>query len=115
MINKNRIYFGYGDICVGSNSLLMVMTFQQFKPPADVGSTVEKDVNFVSEEKVIHFNINNYETFNKLLKQVKNDEIRIFEFDGLIFDFSNYDVSSVDVCIGHFNSAMQQYYFCMAC
>ena len=59
MINGNRLKFGYGDICVGSDGLIQRMSFQQFKPHAECGGNVPEDIEYIGEEVVLQINYNN--------------------------------------------------------
>ena len=114
MINGNRLKFGYGDICVRSDGLTQRISFQQFKPPAECGGNVPEDVEYIGEEVILQISYEEYCEFNKQLKSVLSNSISTFSFKGYIFDFTNYNEESVNVCKKHSESAMYSYSLCMA-
>lgn len=114
MINGNRLKFGYGDICVKSDALAQRMSFQQFKPPAKCGSNIPEDVEYIGEEVVLQISYEEYCEFNKQLNSVLSNSISTFGFKGYIFDFTNYNEESVKVCKKRSDSAMYNYFLCMA-
>ena len=114
MIEGNRLKFGYGDICVGSDGLTQRMSFQQFKPPAKCGDRVSEDVEYIGEEIILQFSYEDYCWFIKNLEQVSNKESTEFLFKGHVFDFTNFNEESIKVCKKHLNSAMQYYFMWMA-
>ena len=114
MINGNRLKFGYGDICVGSDGLTQRMSFQQFKPPGKCGNRVSENVEFIGDEIIFKFSYEDYCEFNKKLEQVYNKEATEFIFKGYVFDFINFNEESIKVCKKHLNGAMQYYFMCMA-
>ena len=114
MIEGNRLKFGYGDICVGSDGLTQKMSFQQFKPPAKCGDRVSEDVEYIGDEIILQFSYEDYCEFSKKIEQVSNKESTEFLFKGYAFDFTNFNKESIDVCKKHLNSAMRWYFRCMA-
>ena len=114
MINGNRLKFGYGDICVKSDALTQKMSFQQFKPPAKCGDMISGDVEYIGNEIVFEISYEDYCEFGKYLEQVSNKETVEFYFKGYMFDFTNFNEESINVCKKHLNSAMRWYFMCMA-
>ena len=114
MINGNRLKFGYGDICVRSDGLTQRMSFQQFKPHTECGGNVPEDIEYIGEEVVLQISYEEYCEFNKYFEQVYNKETTEFIFKGYVFDFTNFNEESINVCKKHLNSAMQCYFMCMA-
>lgn len=114
MIEGNRLKFGYGDIAVGADGLTQRISFRQFKPPAECGEQVSDEVEYIGDEIVLEFSYEDYCEFNKYLKQISNKEIIEFIFKEYIFDFSNYNEKSINVCKKHLNNAMQWYFMCIA-
>ena len=115
MIDNNILKFGYGDISVGAFGLPPAITFQQFKPPAKVGSEVGEHVEFIGEKIVIKLNHEDYVELCDLLDQVKNKEILIFDFKDYIFDFTNYNIGSIEVVERHATNSMHWYFATLAC
>lgn len=114
MIEGNRLKFGYGDIAVGANGLTQTISFRQFKPPAECGDQVSEEVEYIGNEIVLEFSYESYCEFNKYLKQISNKEITEFLFKGYIFDFTNYNEKSIDVCKKHLGIAISWYLMCIA-
>lgn len=114
MIDGNILKFGHGDIAVGYR-VTGILTFQQFKPPEECGSYVSDNVEYTSEQIIINFTC--YEEYLELsnkLKDVKSKNISTFEFKDYIFDFTNYNEKSVEVCERYLKRAMSWYLMCCA-
>lgn len=111
MIKDNIIYFGYGDIAVGSTTNGYV-TFREFKPLQKVGSTLSKnDVEWVSELIAIHAeSISNFE-----LDKVKNQTNKQVNAGKYILDFSNYNNESVRVITSNRTRALRIMCMAFAC
>ena len=114
MIELNRLKFGYGDISVGSDELTQRMSFQQFKPPKKCGDRVPEDVEYIGDEIIFEFSYEEYCEFSKKLEKISNKEITEFVFNGYIFDFTNNNDESINVCKKHLNRAMHWFFMCMA-
>lgn len=114
MIDGNILKFGYGDIAVGSDGFAQIISFQQFKPPAECGCNVTEDVEYIGEEIALQISYDEYREFNEQLKSVLSKEISTFNFKGYIFDFTNYNEESVKVCKKRSEIAMYSYFLCMA-
>lgn len=116
MIDGKRFKFGYGDISVGGNPVTRQMIFQQFKPPIEVGADVMKhNVMWVGERILIKVSYGDYQDLCKLLSRVKSREISEFTFKDYIFDFTNYNEKSVEICKEKLSEAMSLYFLGMAC
>ena len=115
MIDGNVIKFGYGDVAVGGLRLEQQMRFQQFKPPAKIGDHVYPDkVEWVGEVIRLDISYEEYRLFKDSLQEVRDKHIETFEFKGYIFDFTNYNEESIDVCNRKANEAMYCYFMCLA-
>ena len=113
MIIKNIIKFGYGDVAVGYG--IQEITFQQFKPPSECGTRLHsEDVEFVSEKIILDISYDDYIELRKYLKIVSNRIANEFTFKEYIFDFTNYNEESVNVCKKKLESAMYWYFLCCA-
>lgn len=116
MIDGKRFKFGYGDISVGGNPVTRQMNFQQFKPPAKVGSKVMADeVELIGEKIFLEIDYEDYQELNKLLGSVKSRKISEFTFKNYVFDFTNYNEKSVEACRQKLSEAMSLYLLAMAC
>lgn len=105
MIKDNIIYFGYGDIAVNCDNSGKI-TFQQFKPNQDIGSSLNKDLEgfeYLSELITLNFNRKDYDD----LLNITSSLGKIFELDGYILDFTNYNQSSVNVVLHAMRKALQ--------
>lgn len=115
MINGNRIQFGYGDIGVGAGFFGNI-ELQQFKPAQECGSHVyDAAVEWIGERISVGSGYNDLVKLKSHLMQVKEQKCFEFEFDGYIFDFTNYNIQSVQVCIGKTNLAIEQVVRLTAC
>lgn len=115
MIDGKRFKFGYGDISVGGDPVGREIFFQQFKPPAKCGDNVSPDVEWIGEQISIKIDYEDYKKLGKLLDDVKSREISEFTFKDYIFDFTNYNEKSVEVCKKKLSKAVSLYFLAMAC
>ena len=118
MIVENVIKFGYGDIGVGSKILSLQLKVTPIKPPQEIGTNLSdcEDVEIIGNP--IYFELEKEEDYIRiltLLKSVKNKEITSFEVGSYIFDFSNYNVKSIEVCEYHVSRLYSHYFFLSAC
>lgn len=115
MINGNRIQFGYGDIAVTAD-LFGRIELQQIKPPQECGSRVKWEAVEEKGECIrVGSNYNDLVKLRAQLKQVEEQKCVEFEFDGYVFDFTNYNVKSVQVCLKHVDRAIGFIMRLMAC
>lgn len=111
MIKDKTIYFGYGDIAVGS-TFDGYLTLQWFKPPQEVGSTITgKEVIWLSEEiklKVTSEDLKNIDNIN----EESNKQLIIGDY---VLDFSNYNSTSIKVVKKYMNIAISSMLRYLAC
>lgn len=113
--DENIIKFGYGDICVGADACGRAMIFQRFKSPINCGDTVNlESVELIGKEIVIKINAKDYREFNELLLKVETKKLDKFVFKDYIFDFTNYNEKSIEVCKEKSNEAMRLYLLALA-
>lgn len=99
MIEGNTLKFGYGDIAVRTTGLKL--TLVPFKPPVEVGTHCTKlfesgEIEAIGEP--IHIEFTDFKDFKELQKKLEDVyENKIFEFKGYIFDFTNYNKTSVEI------------------
>lgn len=116
MIDGKRFKFGHGDIGVGAIPSTRQIHFQQFRPPIEVGDNVlNYDVDWIGERIFIEINYEDYQKLSKLFGSVKSRDVSKFTFKDYIFDFTNYNEKSVEVCQQKLSEAMSLYFLAMAC
>lgn len=102
MIDGKILKFGYGDIAVGNKFTNMQLI--PFKPPVEIGTDCNDlfangDITPIGEVVMIKFN--SLEDFAELKDKLEGvrpaTASKVFEFKGYTFDFSNYNVKSVEV------------------
>lgn len=102
MIKGKVIKLGYGDVAVGNIGFYMKLT--PFKPPVEVGTKCNElfangDIKPIGESIMIRFD--SFADFTELkdkLESVRPENAsKVFEFKGYTFDFSNYNVKSVEI------------------
>lgn len=120
MIKDNVIYFGYGTVAVGSrwNNLC----FQEIKPPCEIGSCIDEklsssEVVFTENKKDILFkDYNEVLEFEQLLNtRVNCSTERILEYNGLVLDFTKWNVGSLIVVKKHLSEIQRYLLRLMAC
>lgn len=114
MIKGNTLYFGSGDIAVGSNPTNQSVYFTNMKPPQKCGASIteEMEENIEFGEQII-IEINDYDLFHVFCSV--SEENRIVKYENYIFDFTNYNKESVRVCKSHSKRALYFYQMCLAC
>lgn len=117
MIDGNWIKFGYGSVAVGCDPLTRIVKFQQIKPPCECGSAINdnKDVEYIGQVVKIYFDISSYNYFMKKLSDIEAQKISVFQFDDYWFDFSNYNIESINVCRKCVKGAIYLEILAMAC
>ena len=115
MIDGNVLKFGYGDIAVGSYNA--IMTFQQFKPHGQCGDCLKygENIEFIGEKIEIKLSYEEFLVLSLHFESVYKGNIKVIPFKDYVFDFTNYNQKSVQVCKEHLNNAMRLYTMCMAC
>lgn len=114
MIKGNVLYFGTGDIAVGSYSPTQLITFTNIKPPCKCGQTITDEManNIEFGEKII-IELNDYDLYN--LFCTVNESNRVIKYREYTFDFTNYNKESIRVCKGHAKNALYMYQLALAC
>lgn len=108
MIKDKTIIFGCGTVAVGS--ALRYITFQELRPPEICGTPLERcKANLVGKEISIPINYHDYVEYTMKLHKVNTNQGGTFEFKGYVFDFTNYNSISVDVCKMHAEVALCNY------
>lgn len=109
-VENKIVYFGYGDVAVGSDSITGRMSFENIKPPQEIGSSLDgKQIEY--GEEIIVSEKHTHELYN-LFKTVSEDNM-IVEYDGITFNFEKYDQKSVEVCLKHAWNTV--WYLILAC
>ena len=108
MIEGNVIKFGYGT--VGCSSVGSVLRISHIKPPQEIGHAVNIKDPSISIEATYNFGLS-FEDVVYLKKQcgaIASGKIEKFEFMGMIFDFSHYNIDSIGVLYRKID-AIEQY------
>lgn len=119
MIHHDTKYmsFGTGDICVGSD--WTSLTFQNIKPPQEVGTHLfrgQDGVEFLGD--IIHLeftDICDINVFSKALKQVEDHETDCFSYKGWTLYFMPGSDKSAEVVRTHFTLLTMRMCQCLAC
>lgn len=119
-IEKKNIYFGYGDVQVGS--VFSTINFRGFKPPIEVGARITNEViknnnlEYVTESIVINFTtMNELMNFKKLVEEIDGKNNICFNCHGYTFDFSNYNQKSIEVVLYYIEMIRRYFVTLMAC
>lgn len=101
MIKGNVIEFGYGDVLVGSNPMLDIFRVTSIKPPQEIGAVIDSsEDNGVEYNETIIINVDYSLDLYRIIKSV-NENNRVVKYKEWIFDFTNYNQTSVDVVLKH--------------
>lgn len=99
MADDNIFKFGYGDIIVnyGFNDLKL----SHIDIPQTIGNQYDPSkFNILSERRIIFNSISEIDTVISKFKDILIDKgYYQFEYDGVIFDFTNWNEKSIQICI----------------
>ena len=99
MIDGNIIKFGYGDILVyhAINSLKLYHIDKQ----QEIGMQYDKtNYSILSDHIIPFYSVLSIDTVISKLKDILLDKMYYqFEYDGTIFDFTNWNETSIQICI----------------
>jgi hypothetical protein len=103
---KKIIYFGYGDVLVGSN--FITLSFTGIKPPLKVGTEVteeitrENNIERITEPVKFKFtDLTELLWFQTSLKGTDGTTSVFFRYEDWIFDFTNYNTKSINIILRH--------------
>lgn len=111
MIKGKTIYFGYGDVLVGSQQFGNTINLTEIEPPKEIGSTPAKDTYTELQRVVLNVK---WEHLSKL-KLVKDKTITNFMIEDYILDFSNFNQASIEIVRKHIHNALYYDSLCFAC
>ena len=119
MIHHDTKYmsFGTGDICVGSD--WSSLTFQNIKPPQEVGTHLfrgQSDVEFLGD--IIHLefsSVKDISAFSNALKKVENHETDCVTYKDWTLYFLPDSDKSMWVVRNHFTLLTMRMCQCLAC
>jgi hypothetical protein len=110
------IELGYGDVCVGGN--WSGLTFQNIKPPQEVGTHLfrsQEDVNFLGEIIELSIpDIPDISQFETKLSKVESGECDFIAYTDWVIKF-NGNQKSVKVVRTHFECLKSRVLNCLAC
>lgn len=116
MIKDNTIYFGYGDILVGSS--IYGLIFESVSNHYKIG-TEPSDLNYevLSVVSIGLLDIFECTIFKEYLNKVLDNEISRFKFKDYYFDFSksNLDIGSIYVCMNKLDKVVRWRCIPLAC
>lgn len=123
MITKDKfdyqfnIKFGYGTVAVGSNYI--ELTFQNIKPPQEVGTNLadlpDGAVEFYGQIYSTQLKWEDIKTLRDYLNIIEKDQGGCFSFHGFLFDFEVYDPRSLTAIRNQLKNIEYQYLRSMAC
>lgn len=103
---KKIIYFGYGDVQVGSN--FITLSFTGIKPPLEVGTRItdevvrENNIECITEPITFKFtDLTELHYFQHNLKATDGATSVFFIYKDYIFDFSKYNIESINIILRH--------------
>ena len=114
MIVNKTIYFGYGDVAVGSTMSHLIIT--PIKPPQEVGSDIDMgNVEIMGEP--IKFTFKAIKKVNELIDTLDAicPENNTLVFRGYTFDFSKYNEQSIKVIKKHLENIKTNMSLLIAC
>ena len=115
MIDGKTIKFGYGDVLVKA-TLGGSLIFRQMNINAICGEDMRnKEYQIIGEPIIFELTVKDCCALKRRLIEIHHHEIDHFEFKGYILDFSNFNLSSVEVCLKQLDMAMAALYMLLAC
>ena len=116
MIVGNVVKMGYGSVAVGS--AMDKLTFKYIKPPQEVGAKVDLrkgDVEVVGYELRVSVDLDDIRYLQEKCAKVADRTITMFEYKGIVLDYSNYNPKSIDVLLEHLEGIFNYHISLMAC
>jgi len=111
MVKGKTVYFGYGDVLVGSTQFESTITLIEIEPPKEIGSSPAKDTYTELQRVVLR---PTYDHIRKL-KSIEDKSIISFMIDDYTLDFSKFNQKSVEIVRKHINNALYFETLCFAC
>lgn len=117
---KKIIYFGYGDVSVGS--IRTTLSFTGIKPPLEVGTLIdektirENNVKCITEPVKFKFtDLTELHHFQHNLRATDGTTSVFFIYKDYIFDFSKYNIKSINIILHHLECIKRALISLMAC
>jgi len=111
MIKGKTIYFGYGDVLVGSTQYESTIHLTEIEPPKEIGTSPAIGT-FIELQKIV-LEVND-EHLRKI-SLVRDKIITSFVIDDYTLDFSNFHEGSIKVVSKHLKNALYYDTLCLAC
>lgn len=112
-----QIKFGYGTVAVGTNYI--ELTFQNIKPPQEVGTDLAQlpdgAVEFYGQIYSILLEWEDIKSLRDYLNIIENDQGGCFSFHGFLFDFEVYNPQSLTAIRNQLKNIEYQYLRSIAC
>ncbi|MGN5650850.1 hypothetical protein [Bacillus sp. Brlt_9] len=116
MIENKVLKFGYGTMSIGADSFTRTLKIFHIQPPGTVGEPInKKDVQIIDS---IHFRYDGLSGDMKIfLQELQNatPENPFVQFRGYTFDFTNFNLKSIEVLIEYTQEVIRGWQFCLAC
>ena len=114
MIRGDVMFFGYGDIAC--QATFQTLRYQEFLPPQKVGCNLtEVNVTYTGRYIEIHVTLDECRELKKKLMKVPETTNHVFEFKGTVYDFTNFNLKSVEAVLHAVDYVIASYLMCMAC
>jgi len=111
MVKGKTVYFGYGDVLVGSTQFESTISLIEIEPPKKIGSSPAKDTYTELQRIVLR---PTYDHIRKL-KSIEDQTITNFMIDDYTLDFSKFNHKSVEIVRKYINNALYFETLCFAC
>ena len=112
----NTIKFGYGTVAVSANYI--ALTFQNIRPPQEVGThliDVKDFVEFYGQIYQIMLKFEDCSLLREKLNEIEQNGGGSFDFKGWTFDFTNYNKNSITVITNAIRTIEHNYLISIAC
>lgn len=99
MVEGNTFKFGYGDLLV--DHTINSLKIYQINRPQKIGSQYDKtDFTIETEHIITFYSVRSVDQFISKLKDILLDKAYYtFEYQSSIFDFTNWNETSIQICI----------------
>lgn len=116
MIVGNVVKMGYGS--VGVSSVMDVLSFKYIKPPQEIGAWIDLhkgNIEVVGHELRVTVDLDDIRYLQEKCAKVADRTIDMFEYKGIVLDYSNYNPKCIDVLLEHLEMIFNYHISLMAC
>ena len=99
MVEDTTFKFGYGDILVNHNFNTLIL--YQIDPPQRIGILNDRETcTILNEHHIVFYDVQSIDKVIGHLKDILLDKAYYqFEYNSSIFDFTNWNETSIQICI----------------